>query len=171
MNSKRTTRLGIVCTALIALLGTTGIKGCERVTIYELRPESSVSQGCFAPCMCPIALFEGLRGSFVLLERPQPEPSLFRQFTILFVQATLQRGNDFIPIKGSGRYSVGGEFASLQRLEMDLMLGDEPAQHFDSGLVVGGGDFPIIDARISVNGQFCYDTVIDLVAAPIASES
>ena len=166
MNAERTTRLGLAAAALLTLLGTTGIKNCERVTVYQLRPESSVTQGCFEPCMCPIALFEQLSGSFLLHERLPAEPSLFREFSVVLVQWKLQRGDDSIPISGSGRYSVGGEFASLQRLQLDLRFGDEPAQHFDSGLVVGGGEFPLIDSRISVNGQFCYDVVIDVVAAP-----
>ena len=171
MNAERTTGLGLATAALIALLGTTGIKNCERVTVYELRPESSVTQGCFEPCLCPIALLEELSGSFLLHERLPAEPSLFREFTVFLVQWKLQRGDDSIPITGSGRYIVGGEFASLQRLELDLRFGDEPAQHFDSGLVVGGGEFPLINARISVNGQFCYDIVIDVVAAPAGSGS
>jgi len=171
MRAEQTTRLGLACAALIALLGSTGIKGCERVTVYALRPESSLTQGCFEPCMCPIVLLEELSGSFLLRERLPREPSLLREFTVFLVQWQLERGDGFVPITGSGRYSVGGEFASLQRLELDLRIGDEPAQHFDSGLVVGGGAFPLIDARISVNGQYCYDTVIDVVASPSGSES
>jgi hypothetical protein len=171
MKMQRIARLGVACAALVALLGTTGIRNCERVTLYELRPESSVTQGCFEPCSCPIALFEELRGSFLLHERLPAAPSLFREFSVFLVQWKLQRGNDSIPITGSGRYSVGGEFASLQRLELDLRFGDGPAQHFDSGLVVGGGGFPVIDARVSVNRQFCLDTVIDVVASPVASRS
>jgi len=46
-----------------------------------------------------------------------------------------------------------------------LLLLEGPFQHFDNGF--GGGGFPRIDAWISVNGQFCQDTVTDVVAAPV----
>ena len=55
-------------------------------------------------------------------------------------------------------------------MQLDLRVGDQPVQHFDSGLVVGGGGFPELDVRVSVNGQFCYDTVIDVIASPFASK-
>jgi len=36
----------------------------------------------------------------------------------------------------------------------------------DSGLGLGGGDFPRIDIVVSVNGGVCHDIVIDLHALP-----
>jgi len=44
----------------------------------------------------------------------------------------------------------------------------EDSALFDSGLVSGGGDFPRIDIRISMSGAVCFDTVINIHAAPIA---
>jgi hypothetical protein len=162
-------RVFLVSLALAAVVCATGARMRPRETLYGLRPESSVTQGCFEPCECPIALFEELSGSFRLVERTPPGPSPFREFDVAMVSWTLERGHESVPITGSGTYRVGGEFAVAQQLELDLQIGDGPVQRFDSGLVPGGGAFPEIDVRISVNGEFCYDTVIDVVAAPLAS--
>jgi len=157
--------------ALLVVLAATGPSSCENVVSYALRPESGVTQGCFEPCLCPIWLMQPLSGRFILVERRTTEPSLFREFAVIFVDWKFERGDEVVPITGSGRYSVGGEFAVQQRMELDLRVGDGPAQHFDSGLVVGGGEFPEIDVRISVNQQICFDTVIDVLASPLPGKS
>jgi hypothetical protein len=153
--------------ALVVLLAATGPTDCEHVTSYALRPESGLTQGCFEPCECPISMLQPLRGTFLLVERLPQGPQLFREFVVFWVDWKLVRGEETIPITGSGLYRVGGEFALQQRMELDLRIGDGPAQHFDSGLVVGGGEFPNLDVRVSQNGEFCYDTVIDILASPL----
>ena len=70
------------------------------------------------------------------------------------------------PVRGPGTYRVGGEVAVRQQLSLSLRVGDGEPAHFDSGLVEGGGEFPRIDILISVNGQYCFDRVIDLHALP-----
>ena len=147
------------------LLAATAATDCEHVRSYALGPESGLTQGCFEPCECPISTLQPLRGTFLLAERLPPGP-LFRDFVVFMVDWNLARGDETVPITGSGLYRVGGEFASQQRMELDLRIGDGPTQHFDSGLVVGGGGFPDLDVRVSMNGQFCYDTVIDILASP-----
>ncbi len=74
--------------------------------------------------------------------------------------------SDSIPVRGAGFYTFGGDGPIQQRLELLLKVDGETPAHFDSGLVPGGDAFPRIDARISVNGAVCYDTLIDLHAAP-----
>jgi len=162
----RPLRLAIPCLAFSALLG---VNGCPRGALYALQKESGFTQGCFDPCMCPIQMTQPVEGSFALIERSSDAPGLFREFDVRAVQWLVKRGANPIRITGSGRYRVGGEVALTQQLELDLQLGGGPLQHFDSGLVPGGGDFPAIDVRISINGEFCYDTVIDVVAVPVAS--
>src|SRR5262245_61863219 len=160
-------RIGVRSTALAVLLAAMGASECDHVTSYALRPESVLTQGCFEPCMCPILMAQPLGGTFLLAERQPKGPSLFREFIVFFVDWKLARGKETVPITGSGLYRVGGEFASQQRMELDLRIGDDPAQHFDSGWVVGGGGFPDLYVRVSINGQFCYDTVIDILASPL----
>jgi hypothetical protein len=110
-----------------------------------------------------------LVGLFGLVEIPGEEAAPFREFAVTFVQWRAKLGGEEVPIAGTGRYRVGGEFALTQQLELDLRIGSAPEQHFDSGLVVGGAEFPKLDVQISVNGGFCFDTVIDVVATPLIS--
>ena len=66
-----------------------------------------------------------------------------------------------------GPIAWGGEFAAQQQLSLDLTVDDEDRAHFDSGLVLGGGDFPFISSRVSIEGMRCFDTVIDVSAVPV----
>jgi len=154
----------------LALLGAAGPRGCPRgAALYALQPESSFTRGCFDPCMCPLMTTQPLVGLFGLVEIPGEEAAPFREFAVTFVQWRVKLGGEEVPIAGGGRYRVGGEFALTQQLELDLRIGSAPEQHFDSGLVVGGAEFPKLDVQISVNGGFCFDTVIDVVATPLIS--
>jgi len=62
-----------------------------------------------------------------------------------------------------------GEFALQQQLSLDLQVGGDKVQHFDSGLVTGPAPFPEIKATISVNGQVCFDTVFEVSASQFRS--
>jgi hypothetical protein len=138
--------------------------------IRPFRPSADPAPRSRHPAPSPFAR-DGAPLRSILVERRTTEPSLFREFAVIFVDWKLERGDEVVPITGSGRYSVGGEFAVQQRMELDLRVGDGPAQHFDSGLVAGGGEFPEIDVRISVNQQVCFDTVIDILASPLPGKS
>jgi len=70
-------------------------------------------------------------------------------------------------VSGSGAYKVGGEFALQQELTLDLKVGDNAAQHFDSGLVGSSVPFPAIDVTISINNMTCFDTVFHVVTTPV----
>jgi hypothetical protein len=67
---------------------------------------------------------------------------------------------------GSGTYTRFKEFAALQQLELDLASDDDITQHFDSGMVPIAVAFPQIDVTVSINGKFCFDTVIQVAAGP-----
>jgi hypothetical protein len=65
---------------------------------------------------------------------------------------------------------VGGEFGLLQRLALDLRVGDEPVTRYESGLVAGGSDterFPPIEITIARNAFYCYDRAFTLNAVPL----
>ena len=68
-------------------------------------------------------------------------------------------------MRGFGTYKVGSEFAVQHQLKLLLKVDAEDSTPFDSGLVPGGGNFPCIDIRISINGAVCFDTVINIHAA------
>ncbi len=136
-------------------------------TLYALGPGSTAQRGCFDPCACPIMEEVPLRGTFVLT--PGAADPLFRHYLVTNVSWDTQLGANTVHITGSGTYQVGGEFASMHQLSLDLKVGGETVQHFDSGLVVGGGDFPHIDITLSIHGQYCFDTVLHIDASPIAA--
>jgi len=137
-------------------------------TIYRLNPASSFQQGCFPPCLCPIRLGDGVRGTLVLAA--SGFDGLFNNYTVTDVNWTVNLGDQALRVTGSGTYKVGGEFAVQQQLGLDLKVGDDPVQHFDSGLVPGGGQFPDISVTISIHGQVCSDTVFGVDASPVPAE-
>ena len=137
---------------------------------YRLLSESTFQRGCFGPCLCPLFEKEPIRGTFALV--PLQRNPLFTEFAVVDVNWLVMTSTDAsrteIPVRGYGTYRFGGEVAAEQQLSLDLTVGDEPLTHFDSGLVPGGQGFPRIDVLISINGVYCYDTLIDVHAAPAA---
>lgn len=135
---------------------------------YRLRfGTSSFQQGCFGRCLCPVS-FLPLDGTFLLTF--DGFDGLFQNFTITDVNWMGHEGSgEFFPSTGSGHYRVGGEFASEHQLTLELQVGDDPVQEYDSGLVVGGGNFPQIDIAISISGTpgfACYDMLFEVSARP-----
>ncbi|MGH9866902.1 MAG: hypothetical protein ACREAA_01890 [Candidatus Polarisedimenticolia bacterium] len=129
---------------------------------YTLRKDGSFESGCFAPCMCPILLQAPVRGGFRLVF--DRSDGLFDHYRVENVRWTVRLGADDLPVTGSGTYRIGGELARQHQLALDLQVGTEPVQHFDSGLVVPPTPFPRIDARISINEEYCHDSVFDVHA-------
>ena len=155
--------LGLVLCALA--VGGADRALAESARLYTLAPGSELQQGCFPPCLCP-AIVADLRGTFWLT--PRGSDPLFDLYEVSRVNWRVTLGGADVPITGAGTYRRGGEFALMHQLELNLTIGDgdAPEQHFDSGLVVGGSEFPAIDIHITLNGEVCYDTVIRVLATP-----
>lgn len=135
--------------------------------LYVLKTESSFQTGCFGPCLCPV-LMRPMQGTFHLQET-SIDP-LFTNYDVLDVRWAVPDSS--VAITGSGTYRVGGEFAVQQQMVLDLSVGGGPVQHFDSGLVPGGGTFPAIDVRVSLHQeQACLDTVLQVIAGPTTTTS
>jgi hypothetical protein len=163
-------RSGLIAALGLLLLGVDGPAGCPwRAGLLVLEPESTLTEGCFPPCLCPLYLSEPVVGRLGLVEFHGEPIAQFREFAVPAVHWRTRSGGQEVLITGSGHYRVGGEFALLHQLSLDLAIGDEPVQHFDSGLVPGGSDFPKLDIEISLHGGYCYDRVIDVVASSIFS--
>jgi hypothetical protein len=131
--------------------------------IYRLTDASSFEDGCFAPCLCPAHFQGALIGAFTMT--PDAPTPLYRVFKITDL-------NWFVPnlgywVTGSGTYKVGGEVALTHELSLDLVVGDRDVQHYDSGVVPGGADFPAIKITISMNNMVCHDTVFGVSALPV----
>lgn len=133
--------------------------------IYRLKDGSTFQEGCFGPCACPLTQEMPVIGTFRLtFDHADP---LFDYYTVTDVNWTVWWFDPPKRITGSGSYRIGGEVAVVQQLELDLHVGGDPVQHFDSGLVAAGAGFPAIDVTITINNMFCYDRVIHVVAAPV----
>lgn len=133
--------------------------------LYVLTPEASFEEGCFDPCLCVVHHYDDLIGTFRMTPGA-PDP-LFQVFDITEV-------NWLVPglgyrVTGSGTYRIGGEFARMHQLQLDLRVADREVQHYDSGLILGGAEFPALNLSIAMNGMICTDTVFHVRAKPAAA--
>lgn len=137
-------------------------------TIYRLNAGSGFQQGCFPPCLCPLQQGVSVRGTFRLASTGSD--GLFDSYTVDEVNWIVSMGDRELLVTGFGTYTIGGEFAVQQQLVLDLKVGDDPVQHFDSGLAPGSAQFPDINVTISIHGQVCFDTVFLVDASPVPSD-
>ena len=98
---------------------------------------------------------------------------LFTYYRVSNVRWTVPDATSNLTILGSGTYKVGGEFAVQQQMSLELSVGGGAPQHFDSGLVTGGGEFPRININVSLHqNKACIDTVIHVDATdPIVASA
>ena len=155
----------LVCCAAVlagAVLQAPAENSGSRPSFYTLRKDSHFETGCFPPCACPVLVQGPVEGRFRL--RFDGSNGLFDTYSVDQLRWVVHESSQDVIVVGSGTYRTGGEVARQHQLSLDLQVGSDPIQHFDSGLVVAAGTFPDIDIRISVNGEICHDTVFDLHA-------
>ena len=156
----------IVVLSLLALAaGISPLAAQTDPVVYRLDKGSTFQRGCFPPCLCPVMQTGTERGTF-LLTHVGSDP-MFENYRVDEVNWTVSSAGQELRVTGSGTYRVGGEFAVQQQLVLDLKVGDNPVERFDSGLRVGGGEFPRITIPISIHGQVCFDTFFNLTASPV----
>ena len=126
---------------------------------YRLAPESTFEAGCFAPCLCPVMIRSGVSGTFVAV--PLEPDGSYQVFAVRDLKWYVP--GPALAVRGSGTYRIDTA-ALVQRLELDLQVGDDPVEHYDSGLVPVKAKFPDIDVVISVHGMYCRDTVFGVQA-------
>lgn len=132
--------------------------------IYVLEtPPSSLMIGCQGPCACPL-FSRPTYGSFALVKTGF-DP-LYTYYNVENYIASYNNGPGAVSITGSGQYKIGGEFAVMQEMTLDLAIEGQPRVHFDSGLVPTRALFPEIDISCAVHGFYCYDTVLVVDAKP-----
>jgi hypothetical protein len=132
---------------------------------YYLTTKSTFQRGCFDPCDCVLEQPRTMLGVFFL--DPAGSDPLFTHYDVTGIQWVVLPLSDAIRITGSGTYRIGGEFAIQHQLELDLQVGGDPIEHFDSGLLAGGGEFPEIHIPVSIHGMVCYDIVLQIHARPV----
>jgi len=132
---------------------------------YRLDDDATFQRGCFDPCACPMFERASVKGTFRLT--PSGADPRFQYYAVDDVSFKVaQPDGSVLPIQGSGTFKIGGEFAIQEELSLDLVVGDDAVQHFDSGVVVSPVPFPRLDLTISIHGVFCFDTVIEVRAQP-----
>jgi len=135
-----------------------------RQVVYKLDKDTRLQRGCFGPCMCPVLISSNARGTFILTHTGFD--GLYDNYDVTDVDWIVYQNGSKVRIKGAGTYRIGGEVAIQQQLSLDLVVGSDPVEHYDSGLVSGPSDFPRIDITLSIHGGYCFDTVIDLRSRP-----
>ena len=160
----------VLATAAVGLaLGFTalGQDTLDGETFYALDQESDWLEGCIVgPCLCPVALFDDLSGSFRLVEVPTLQPGPWRIFEVNDVRWKLRRGDQIVEIRGSGLYQTAAPVLDEQRLTLDLTLDGDPIEPLDTGTVEGGLAFPSIEVQALTPGQ-CYQEGVWLSADPL----
>jgi hypothetical protein len=162
-------RAWIAAAGVALLVVAVGAAPCGTTfAVYSLGPGSTAEEGCMGACLCPVRLFDDLGGAMLLAPAPPPPGGLFRVFSVQWIQWMYGPSGSPTFVTGNGTYQVGGEVALTQRLSLDLRVGDQPVQHYDSGIVPGGvdtGAFPPIDISIS-DGALCFGRSFHVIAKP-----
>jgi hypothetical protein len=149
-----------------ALFATPAAAAGTQAVSYTQSPGAEFRVGCFdvAPCACP-SIQNPMSGTFGLIRQPNVPP--FARYDVVGAYWEVDFPNGPVTIFGSGTYRVGGTGTLQQQLTLDLVVGNSQVLHFDSGLVPGGGDFPRINADISLHGELaCADTLLRVRAGP-----
>ena len=131
--------------------------------LYILETSSDFQEGCFYLCECPIVDRNDVQGRFSLI--PLGTENGYEVFSVIDLAWTV--GADLIgspiDIHGSGTYRTSGQ---SQELVLDLVVGDRKIERYQSGLVPVTVPFPAIDIVVLTYPYGCYDTVIEVGAAP-----
>ena len=128
---------------------------------YQLGDEAAFEAGCLPPCMCPVLVRSGLKGTLVL--DPIGFDGTFRHYLVRDIQWHFMNDQASVTVTGSGTYQVGGD---QQQLIVDLSVGGDPPQRYDSGLTAGGSSFPSLRLPVALHGFFCHDSVYGVQATP-----
>ena len=158
------TRAILAAGVLLAATSPVSSQVLNRPTLYRLKPTSTLTRGCFPPCLCPVQESGPITGTFVLSLVSVGD--VYDFYDVTGVRLKFKRSNtEVVEITGSGTYAVS-TVADLQRMELTLVVGTEPPTLYRSDDVPGGAAFPLIALSISINGGVCHDTVIALRARP-----
>lgn len=164
----RTIALSVAATLLFLLAAAAGAQSTSLAVAYRLGTGSKFQTGCFPPCLCPSLPPTGFpKGTFRLVfTGTDPQ---FNNYAVQDVNWFVDLSGTMTRITGSGKYRITNTpIPPAHQLELDLTIGGNQPQHFDSGLVpVGGAGFPTIQIKVSINGGQCQDTIIDVGAAPV----
>lgn len=134
-------------------------------TFYRLSADSTYQEGCVAPCMCPVTVPRGMSGTFKLI--PLSPVAFYARYSLDEISWTVSNPDGTVvhTITGFGIYQIGGEFARMQQLVLELSIDNGDLTHFDSGPVNDDAQFPVISIPVD-RGTSCFDIIMYINAAP-----
>lgn len=136
--------------------------------IFRLDPGSNFQEGCFDPCLCPVFLTSPLKGTLRLAY--DGFDGVLHNYRVEQVNSIARRNDGTVlRIIGHGKYSIGSPGPATvieQRMELDLHVNGDPVAHYDSGWVPLE-NFTGLDVTLSMNGMYCWDRVVEIVAQPV----
>ena len=150
---------------LLALLAATTVSAQTRHYALVV-PPSDFEVGCQGPCDCAVTS-RPTYGSFDLV--PTGFDGLYDTYRIERYIASFDDGPGAVALTGEGAFRIGGEFAYVQQMTLDLATPDGTRFHVDSGLVPVHTAFPKIEIACAAHAFACYDTVVTVGAAPIGT--
>ena len=138
---------------------------------YALFTKSDLTYGCTGPCACPQISTGPLAGTFTLYRTGvDPLYTHYALLNILWRYPVPGTGKTAV-LSGRGTYDIGGEFALVHRMQLDVTTDGVLEQHFDSGLVPVRGSFPAIDIDVHAPMNVCIDSILHVIAGPQGTES
>jgi hypothetical protein len=157
-------RTGLASLALAA--GALAPAAARAVTYALITPPSALEVGCQGPCACAV-ITTPTYGSFDLVFTGS-DP-LYSYYDVDRYIASFNNGPGAVAIVGAGKFRIGGEFALVEQLTLDVQVEGNPLQHFDSGLIPAPTPFPQLDLSCAVHGFSCLDSVLLVDAKPLDS--
>lgn len=136
---------------------------------YQLSPLSRFEYGCFGPCACPVLISEPMKGDFTFYRTSVDQWWSYYALLNIRWQYAIGDGSGAVHtahVTGKGTYELGGDFALMQRMTLDVSTDDGPVQHFDSGFEPPSAAFPVIAADVRLHVDSCRDSVFHVVAGP-----
>jgi len=154
-----------IVSLLLALFAATPAFSQTRAYVLAV-PPSAFEVGCFGPCDCAV-ITRSTYGSFNLV--PTGFDGLYDTYRVERYIASFNNGPGAVALSGSGTFRIGGEFAYMQQMTLDLTGPEGQRFHVDSGLVPVGAAFPKIQIDCPAHAFACYDTVVVVGAAPVGT--
>src|SRR5689334_19290240 len=129
-------------------------------------PPSSFDVGCQGPCDCAVQS-RPTYGSFDLV--PTGFDGLYDTYRVERYIASFNNGPGAVALMGSGTFRIGGEFAYMAQMTLDLTGPGGERFHVDSGLTTVRAPFPQVDVSCAAHAFACYDTVVRVGAKPVGT--
>src|SRR3989304_3739244 len=125
----------VLCAAFAPAAAWADPLGAGGGALFKLTPAAPYQEGCFPPCLCPIMLEQPIIGTLKLVYAG-PNNTGIESYAVQDVNWTVPFFDPQLRIIGAGKYSIGspGILTVLQqRMELDLQVGANAVENFDSG--------------------------------------